>query len=262
VADLFLMPALGGEPKRLTFDNRIILGITWTPVGREIVFSSLIGGFYSLWRISASGGTPRPLASIGTHSSNLYISPKGSQLAYEQEVDEESIWGVDLRDDKSRRGPPRLVISAKGHTARPQFSPDGKRVAFDSDRSGYSEIWACDSDGSNCEPATSLRRWIANASWSPDGRYIAFEFRPREYSAIGVVEEAGGLPRLIPTLPDSDSGAPSWSRNGQWIYFYSNRGGGTYQLWKVPMSGGQETRVLDEPDDSTSSHNIRIELKC
>jgi Tol biopolymer transport system component/DNA-binding winged helix-turn-helix (wHTH) protein len=243
VADLFLVPATGGEPTRLTFDNRFILGITWTPDGREIVFSSLIGGFFSLWRISASGGTPRPVAGVGIHASNPSISPKGSQLAYEQDLYEESIWGVDLRDDKSRRGPPRLVISAKGHTARPQFSPDGKRVAFDSDRSGYWEIWACDGDGSNCAQVTSSHSWIANARWSPDGRYIAFEFRPREYSAIGVVEVAGGLPRLIPTFPGSDNGAPNWSRDGQSIYFYSNRGGGTYQLWKVPVSGGSPVQV-------------------
>jgi Tol biopolymer transport system component/DNA-binding winged helix-turn-helix (wHTH) protein len=242
-ADLFLVPATGGEPKRLTFDNRYILGITWTPDGREIVFSSLIEGFFSLWRISASGGTTRPLAGVGIHASNPSISPKGSQLAYEQALYEESIWGIDLRDDKSLRGPPRLVIFAKGHTARPQFSPDGKRVAFDSDRSGYSEIWACDGDGSNCAQVTSLHGWIANARWSPDSRYIAFEFRPREYSEIGVVEVAGGLPRLIPTFPGADNGAPSWSRDGQWIYFHSNRGGGTYQLWKVPVAGGSPVQV-------------------
>jgi dipeptidyl aminopeptidase/acylaminoacyl peptidase len=123
VVDLFLMPATGGEPKRLTFDNRFILGITWTPDSREIVFSSLIGGFYSLWRIFASGGTPRPLEGVGIHATNPSISPKGSQLAYEQELDEQSIWGVDLRDDKSRRGPPRFVISAKGHLRGRNFLP-------------------------------------------------------------------------------------------------------------------------------------------
>jgi hypothetical protein len=72
-----------------------------------------VEGFTKRWTL-ISGGTPRPLAGVGIHASNPSISPKGSLLAYEQELDEDSIWGVDLRTDKSRRGPPRLVISAKG----------------------------------------------------------------------------------------------------------------------------------------------------
>jgi len=128
-------------------------------------------------------------------------------------------------------------------TARPDFSPDGKKIAFESGRSGYSEIWICDSDGSNCAQATSLHGWAANARWSPDGRYIAFEFHPQEHSEVGVVEVAGGLPRLIPTFPGADNGGPSWSRDGHWIYFFSNRGGGVFQLWKVPASGGSPVQV-------------------
>jgi Tol biopolymer transport system component/DNA-binding winged helix-turn-helix (wHTH) protein len=241
--DLYLVPAKGGEPKRLTFDNRPVLGITWTPDGREIVFSSFRAGLYTLWRIPASGGTPQPLPGVGVGASSSSISPKGNQLVYQQVLSNESIWRVDLKDDKHRQGAQMRVISAKGGTARPHFSPDGKKIAFESDRSGYSEIWACDSDGSNCTQVTSLHAWAANARWSPDGRYIAFEFHPQEHSEIGVVEVAGGLPRLIPTFPGADNGAPSWSRDGRWIYFYSNHEGGAFQLWKVPVSGVAPVQV-------------------
>jgi Tol biopolymer transport system component/DNA-binding winged helix-turn-helix (wHTH) protein len=243
VADLFLVPTTGGEPKRLTFDNRPIFGATWTPDGRDIVFDSWRGGLSSLWRISASGGTPRPLEGVGVNAGSPSISPKGNQLAYTQWLYNESIWRVDLVDDKHGRRPPGLVISGKGMTARPDFSPDGKKIAFESGRSGYSEIWICDSGGSNCEQVTSLHGWAANARWSPDGRYIAFELHPQEHSEVGVVEVAGGPPRLIPTFPGADNGGPSWSRDGHWIYFFSNRGGGSFQLWKVPASGGSPVQV-------------------
>src|SRR5438309_5964747 len=216
VEDLYVVPAAGGVPKRLTFDNCFISGITWTPDGREIVFSSMRGSLASLWRISASGGTPRPVAGVGAGSWPA-ISPKGNQLVYQNEGFKNDIWRIDLKDEKHRQGPPAQVISGKRGSGRPHFSPDGKRIAFESDRLGYSEIWACDSNGSNCGQLTSLRGTAGAARWSPDGRYIAFEFRPKEHSEIYLLEVGGGMPRLLATIPGADNGGPNWSRDGKWI---------------------------------------------
>src|SRR5262249_53883022 len=63
--DIYLAPVAGGEPRRLTRDNGIIGGLTWTSNGREIVFSSNRGGLYNLWHVSASGGAPEPLSAVG-----------------------------------------------------------------------------------------------------------------------------------------------------------------------------------------------------
>ena len=154
------------------------------------------------------------------------ISPKGNQLVYSSGLENESIWGVDLIADTSRSGPPGLVISEKGTLRGHNFSPRREEDCVRIRRSGYSEIWACDSDGSNCGQVTSLHGTAGAARWSPDGHYIAFEFHPQEHSEVYVVEVAGGLPRLMATFPGADNGGPSWSRDGQWIYFYSDRGGG------------------------------------
>ena len=66
-------------------------------------------------------------------------------------------------------GPPVRTFSARGFVRRPSFSPDGKKVAFESDRLGYSDIWVCESDGSNCSQLTSLHTISGTARWSPDG---------------------------------------------------------------------------------------------
>jgi len=58
-----------------------------------------------------------------------------------------------------------------------------------------------------------------------------------------VLELPGGRPRLGPTFPGADNGAPNWSRDGQWIYFYSKHEKGPVQLWKVPFKGGSPVRV-------------------
>jgi len=245
VSDLYVMSTAGGAPKRLTRDNTWIYGSpTWTPDGRDIVFSSTRGGLASLWRISVSGGTPRPIVGVGENALSPSISRKGNQLVYQQMNFKNNIWRLKLRNEKSLQASPAVVISEKGwNLARPHFSPDGKRIVFESDRLGYADIRACDSDGSNCQQLTSLHGVAGAASWSPDGRYIAFEFRPKEHSEVYLVEVNGGLPRLLATLPGADNGGPSWSRDGKWIYFYSDQGGGPLQLWKIQLIGGPAVQV-------------------
>jgi Tol biopolymer transport system component len=70
-----------------------------------------------------------------------------------------------------------------------------------------------------------------------------FEFQSRHYYEIYVVDVLGGRPRLLTTFPDSDNGAPNWSRDGKWIYFYSAHEKGPLQLWKIPFEGGTPVRV-------------------
>jgi Tol biopolymer transport system component len=83
------------------------------------------------------------------------------------------------------------------------------------------------------------------ARWSPDGRHIAFEFTAAEHSEIYVVDVDGGPPRPLPTLPGADNVAPSWSRDGKWIYFTSDYKSGLFDLWKVPLPNGSPVRVTN-----------------
>jgi serine/threonine protein kinase/Tol biopolymer transport system component len=240
--DLFVLTVSGGDPRRLTSGNSGDSPV-WTQDGREIVFSSELGGLRSLWRIPVSGGTPRPVAGVGEMAFSPSISRKGNQLVYRRAVESTAVWRINLKDERHSLGPPVRVISARGINRRPNFSPDGKRVAFESDRLGYSDIWYCDSNGSNCVQLTSLHGTAGTARWSPDGHYIAFESLSQPYYEVYVVEVPGGQPRLVPTFPGADNGAPNWSRDGQWIYFYSAHESGPLQLWKVPFKGGSPIHV-------------------
>jgi Tol biopolymer transport system component/DNA-binding winged helix-turn-helix (wHTH) protein len=243
VSDLFVVPVTGGDAKRLTFDNRPMDGISWTTDGRELVFSSARGTEFTLWRVSASGGTPSRVVGVASGSYYPSVSQKGNLLAFAQQVSESNISRINLKDEKHSLGLPTVIVSDKGSKARPQFSADGKRIAFESDRLGSAEIWACDSDGANCAQLTSLHGTAGTARWSPNDRYIAFEFHPNEHAEIYVMEVPGGTPRLLPTNPGADNLAPSWSRDGEWIYFTSKRGGEPFQLWKVPAKGGSPIQI-------------------
>jgi Tol biopolymer transport system component/DNA-binding winged helix-turn-helix (wHTH) protein len=241
LSDLFVVQVAGGQPSRLTTGNSG--GVpAWTQDGSEIVFASPSKGIRSLWRIPASGGMPQRVAGPGD-ADEPSISRRGNQLAYQVSKRWDTIWRLDLKDERHTLAPPVRLLSGRGFIRRPRYSPDGKKIAFESDRMGYSDIWMCDSDGSNCSQLTALHGQTGTARWSPNGRYISFESVAQDYYQVGVVEVPDGTPRVLTTLPGVNNGAPNWSRDGESIYFYSSHDPGVYQLWKMPFNGGSPVRV-------------------
>jgi Tol biopolymer transport system component/DNA-binding winged helix-turn-helix (wHTH) protein len=243
--DVFVMRLPFGEAKRLTFDNRPIMGPpTWTADSREIIFSSNRAATTGLWRVSAEGSAPQPVPGPEGEASWPSIPTKGNNaLVYEQWVSKADIWRLDLKDPKHIEKSPSALVSEKGDKMRPELSPDRKRVAFESNRMGFWDIWTCGVDGTNCDQVTSLHGTAGRARWSPDGRYLAFEFHPNERSEIYMVEVPGGVPHLVPTIPGTDNLSPSWSRDGKWLYFASKPGADPFQIWKMPVQGRTPVRL-------------------
>jgi Tol biopolymer transport system component len=154
------------------------------------------------------------------------------------------------------RKPQRLIFSSRADQA-PAYSPDGRRIAFDSGRSGNSNIWVCDSDGTNAVQLTTFAGETGFPSWSPDGREIVFTSVEDGDWNLYVIDAAGGHPRQL-THETSDDTHGHWSRDGQWIYFSSDRSG-TWEIWKVPAAGGsaiQLTRTggLDARESPDGGH--------
>ena len=243
--DVYVMSSRGGHPKRLTFDNRPIMGPpTWTADSRELIFSSNRGAATGLWRVLATGCLPEPVAGTVGEATWPSIPSNGkNMLVYEQGLSKTNIWRLKLKDEIHLDSQASPLVSEKGNKMRPQLSPDGKKIAFESDRLGFWDIWTCDLEKGDCDQVTSLHGTAGRARWSPDGRYIAFEFHPNEHSEVYVVEVPGGIPHILPTVPGADNLSPSWSRDGKWLYFASKHGSDPFQIWKTTVQGGAPVQL-------------------
>lgn len=240
ITDIYTVQVSGGEPERRTSDNLKISGIGWTADGSEIIFSSNRVSNFNLWRMPARGGTPEGLPGVGEDAYRLSISRQRDRLAYMHWIVETNIWRCDLTGEADRAH--LSLVASTRWDSHPQYSPDSKRIAFASTRSGSPEIWLCDSDGANPVQLTSNGGpFTGSPHWSPDGSRIAFESRVGADADIYVMNANGTSQRRL-TIDGSDDLTPGWSKDGRWIYFISNRSG-SWQAWKIPVGGGASVQM-------------------
>jgi Tol biopolymer transport system component len=169
---------------------------------------------------------------------------------------------VEVPGPNAKGNPPQSFISSTRGDSNPNFSPDGKRIVFASDRSGSNEIWVCNSDGLKAIQLTSFGGPMnGTPRWSPDSEHIAFDSNIDGQYEVYIINANGGKPQRLTTNPSTDA-APSWSRDGKWIYFFSNRSGDN-QVWKMPAGGGDAIQVTrkggEEAFESTDGKFVYYE---
>jgi Tol biopolymer transport system component len=243
----YLVPAEGGEPRPLVTDISWTKGFDWTSDGREIIFSanrSGSPGFWALWRVPVVGGEPEMLA-VGEEGNEPMLSRQHALMSYARSSGKFDLWRIPgpLAGGEGR-SPERFISSSTsaGWNIHPRYSPDGGVISFGSRRSGFTEMWVCDSDASNQTQLTHLEGASNKGIWSPDGRRLAFMSTAGGDWDIYVMSATGGIPRRI-TDDASEEQYPSWSRDGRWIYFRSDRNGSSFELYRMPAEGGEAVQL-------------------
>lgn len=138
-----------------------------------------------------------------------------------------------------------------GADVRPVWSPDGQRVAFQSNRSGSYSIWIMDADGRNQReviPGTSDDR---HPDWSPDGKQLAFDSDASGSREIWIVDSDGQNPQRITAL-GALSSFPAWSPDGAQLVFYVYQEG-IMDLWVVKVDGRDSRPLTSELADERRS---------
>jgi Tol biopolymer transport system component len=230
-----------GKPAALTQVGQDIEGAVWTADGRDVVYSLYKADWdASLMRVRAKAGAkPENLAFTGELPFSPFspaIAPRANRLAYTAIFYDVQIWQVQPgKAPKSFAPSTRLEFS-------PQYSPDGRRVAFASNRSGAVEIWSRNADSGNPIQITHFDSgYSGTPRWSPDGRSIAFDRRLKQGWGVFVIASDGSQLRKL-TSDETLETIPSWSTDGKWIYYASNRTN-RFEIWKAPANGGKGIQV-------------------
>ena len=154
----------------------------------------------------------------------------------------------------------RIVERITNHSSidtSPSFSPDGKYIAFNSDRSGLQQIYVMRSDGSGVKRITFEKGIYGTPVWSPRGDLIAFTKMRKGRFYIGVMRTDGSGERLL--TENFYQEAPSWSPNGRVLVFYretkagSKGEGFSATLWSIDITGYNERKLTTKTDASDPS---------
>src|SRR5579883_2084023 len=240
--DIYIVPVTGGEPRRLTFDNRPISALVFTPDGGLVFSSKRAGTIRGLWWLPPGGGRLRRLTSTAVDAGSPAVSRDGRHVAFVKVLFDTDIWRADT--GSAAASPASLI------------APDGRRIAFLSSRDGAPEIWTCDARGANSVRLTNAAgAAVGLPQWSPDGQSIAFESYPKGQAEIHVAPAAGGPERTL-VSGAYDNTVPRWSADGRAIYFASNRAG-RMQLWRINLGDRSESLVVDDGYAATESRDGR-----
>jgi len=139
----------------------------------------------------------------------------------------------------------QLTHVAGGHDAAdPAWSPNGRRIAYQSNPTGEYDLWVMNADGSNQHRILRDPGWDDELpTWSPDGQRIVFARCSQLFACdLEVVHADGsGMHRIVGGARVNQ--LASFSPNGRWILFSSDRGGLLSAIWKVPAAGGRPVRL-------------------
>ena len=205
--EVFTVPLTGGAPRQWTSDSRMVSGLAWT--SDALLAGSSRGGSFRIWRL-APGKQPAPTAIYGEFPIQFSFVPRAARLVYSLVQNDPNIWRLTL-------SPPvewKRIVASSGQDASPQYSPDGRRIAFRSDRSGEEQIWVCDAGGGNPVQVTTGAGRPSVPRWSPDGKRLVFN--DAATTEMFLAEEQGGRWSVRPF--GARGVHPVFSPDGRFIY--------------------------------------------
>jgi len=140
--------------------------------------------------------------------------------------------------------PIRQLTSSTATNVRPAWSPDGKSIAFQSNRDGPYHIYVMNSDGTNLRQLTSGDNDDRHPSWSPDGKTIAVDTGEQVTREIALIDVASKNRTQVTRLGKTAQ-FPSFSPDGKMIAFFLYELGGM-DLWTVGRDGGNPVAVTKQ----------------
>ncbi len=224
------------------------LSLAWSADGKSIFIADSQGGIPKPFRLRANGdAVPELMAGLGEHITD--ISASGTRLVYSNRIQDLDLWRMEIGGGKF--GPVAQFLKSTRSEGSPKFSPDGKEIAFISDRSGEAELWVANADGSNLRQLTKAAP-VFGLSWSPDSLELLYRAIPSKGTALFRIRSQGGSPRQI-----GPSGVQMgrWLPDGKTIVYTAAPGSDTYRLYKIDAEGKGAPEVIEGSEQGGADIN-------
>jgi Tol biopolymer transport system component len=247
--DLMLMPAEGGDPQTLLRDEGRLEALAWRPDNRHVVFQSGREGNADLFELDLDTGEVQRLTFGTTEHHGISVSLDG-RMVYATFWHDQFLYVVDVET-----GVRRQITSHSLRNGSARFSPDGRRIAYTSNRTDNFEIWLHDLDDGSETKFTDRESSDMRPEWSPDGRRIVFmSDRDGGTFKLFVANADGGTEARLLTDQALNWGhavtslrnnpLSQWSPDGESIA-YRVVGDGGPELWTVGPDGLGARKRLD-----------------
>ncbi|MFP4082879.1 MAG: prolyl oligopeptidase family serine peptidase [Candidatus Aminicenantes bacterium] len=236
-SDLWMIPAKGGTPVRLTNHSKADTSPDWSPDGKYLAFLSSRKEKNQIWLFNTKGGEPYQLTEMGSGVKSFAWSPDSSKIAFiakDPEPEEEE-------KEKEKKKESEVIVV--------------KRLQHKRDRVGYlddkrNHIWLISVEGGKPEKLTQGQYDQSDISFSPDGKEIVFSSNRTENpdanrnTDIWTLNVESGKIRKLSVDERGDT-KPRWSHDGQFVAYLggANPVYGTTFLWIVPAEEGKPERI-------------------
>jgi Tol biopolymer transport system component/serine/threonine protein kinase len=221
---IWVLPVRGGSAVRVTTVNTLNTSPVWMPDHRALLYISSRDGARDVYRVeldkrgSPAGAPQRITTGLGAHT--LSLTRDGSLLAYSSYRVVANIWSVTKPLEGQRPSVEATPVTRGAQSVEGlALSPDGRWLAFDSDRNGNHHIFTVPVSGGEAKQLTSGTADEFMPHWSPDAKEIAFHaFTPDLARRLEVVPASGGAATPVTKAPRNQR-RPAWSPDGRTLVF-------------------------------------------
>lgn len=243
VTNIWRVPEKGGKAEKVTqFPTGDVRWPSISSDGKVIVFEHDFG----LWRLDTASRksaavpldieaemqiNPEEVRTFASRADQFHVSPDGRRIVV-------SVYG-EIFTVPAEEGDLVQLTEGPARDRQPAWSPDGKQIAYVTDRSGREEIWVVPAEGGTAQQVTDIDSLKLEMRWSPDSKDLLFTTSDNKLYR----HTAGGQTIELAASRYGTISQPVWSPDGKWVAFAMADEARQTDIWLAPASGGAPRKV-------------------